>query len=101
MKVSERMLLRGLRDHISESSSVLSVEVGKSDALGPMRKVSVVLTSEELLLATPVRTRTVLTTIRRADIANVESWGPGRITVTFEDFDRAILLARRVPRPNL
>ena len=71
MRLSDRLLLRGLRPHLSEGASILAMERGTSDALGPMRKVRAVLTDDALLLATPVRSRTILTVVPRHDIVSV------------------------------
>ena len=98
MGVSDRLLLRGLRKHIPEGATVLAIEVGSSDALGPRRKVTAVLTDDALLLATPLRTRTVLTTIPRADIRMVETVEPAVAAVTFDDYAWAI---RRVVKLDL
>lgn len=68
----------------------MALEVGASDALGPRRKVTAVLTSDALLLATPVRAKTVLTMIPRADIRAVEPVEPHVVTVAFDDYSRAI-----------
>ena len=55
-----------------------------------MRKTSFVLTTDELLLATPLRTRTVLTRIPRSDIQAIDGVGDRAIAVTFDDYDRAV-----------
>jgi hypothetical protein len=98
MSISNRLLLRGLRKYIPERSSVLALEVGASDALGPTRKTTAVLTSDALLLATPVRAKTVLTVILRADIRAVESVEPGIAGVVFDDYPSA---RRRIVRLDL
>jgi hypothetical protein len=93
MNLWQRLLLRGLRDHISEDSSVLALEVGESTALGPKHKVTAVLTTDALLLATPVRMKTVLVKIPRADIRTVrpvEPPVPAVVTLSYDDYERAI-----------
>jgi len=98
MGVSDRLLLRGLRRHIPDGSSVLALEAGTSDALGPTHKVTAVLTTDALLLASPVRARTILTTIPRADIRTVVPVEPAVADVSFDDYQRAI---RRIVRLDL
>jgi hypothetical protein len=98
MRPWDRLLLHGLRKYIPAGSTVLALEVGTSDALGPMRKTTVVLTSDALLLATPVRTKTFLTVIARADICAVESAERAIASVIFDDYPRAI---RRVVQLDL
>ena len=90
MRLWHRLLLRGLRDHIPERSSVLGLEVGASNALGPKHKVTAVLTTDDLLLATPTRTKTVLVRIPRADIQSVDPVEPSVVTVSYDDYVRAI-----------
>jgi hypothetical protein len=83
------MLMRGLARFIPPGSSVLASERGTSDALGETRKMTAVLTTDALLIATAVRTRTVLTTIQRTDIGSVERSSDTRFIVTYEDYERA------------
>jgi hypothetical protein len=90
MHLWHRLLLRGLREYIPEGSSVLGLEVGTSDALGPMHKVTAVLTTDALLLATPTRAKTVLVRIPRADIQSVDPVEPSVVTVSYDDYSRAI-----------
>ena len=85
----DRLLIRGLREYIPEGSSVVAVEVGTSNAMGPQHKVTAVLTTDALLLASPVRAKTVLTKITRADIRSVEDVEPCVVNIGFDDFDRA------------
>jgi len=98
MRVSQRLLLRGLRQYIPEGSTVEAIESGKSDALGPVHKVTAVLTSDTLLLATPVRAKTILTEIPRADIRSVDVVEPGLAAVSFDDYTHAV---RRVVQLDL
>jgi hypothetical protein len=90
MHIWHRLLLRGLRPYIPDDSSVLALEVGASNALGPKHKVTAVLTSDALLLATPLRGKTVLVRIPRADIRSVEPVEPAVATVSFDDYSLAI-----------
>ena len=89
MGMWDKLLLRGLRHHIPEGSSVVAIEVGSSDALGPHHKVTAVLTTDALLLASPLRGKTVLTKITRADVRSVEDVEPCVVNISFDDFDRA------------
>ena len=75
MGMWDRVVLRGLRRYIPDESTVLAVEAGRSDAL---------------LLATPVRARTILTKIARSDIRAVEVIKPAVAEVAFDDYDRAM-----------
>jgi hypothetical protein len=75
---------------------VLALEAGESDALGANRKSTVVLREDSLLVATPVRTRTILTTIPRADIRGIEESEANLVEVVFDDYDRAIRRAVRL-----
>lgn len=90
MGMWDRVVLRGLRRYIPDESTVLAVEAGRSDALGVTHKVTAVLTSDALLLATPVRARTILTKIARSDIRAVEVVKPAVAEVAFDDYDRAM-----------
>jgi hypothetical protein len=90
MHIWHRLLLRGLREYIPEGSSVLALEVGASNALGPKHKVTAVLTNDALLLATPLRAKTVLVKIPRADIRSVEPVEPAVATVSFDDYSLAV-----------
>jgi hypothetical protein len=98
MTLRDRLLLRGLRPHVSEGAAVLAMERGVSDALGPMRKVAAVLTDDALLLATPFRARTILTVVPRRDIRSIDRVGHLAVAIVFEDYDRAI---QRVVQLNL
>jgi hypothetical protein len=101
MGMWDQMLLRGLRTHIPEGSAVLAHEVGKTDALGPMRKATIVLTDDALLVVTGVRARAVLTRIARADVRSVEAVDGAEsafVAVVFDDYARAI---RRVVQLDL
>lgn len=75
---------------------MLALEAGESNALGPNRKSTVVLTDDSLLVATPVRARTILTTITRADIRDLEEPEANVVDVVFDDYDRAIRRAVRL-----
>jgi hypothetical protein len=98
MRTLDRLLLRGLRSRIPSDATVLAIERGTSDALGETRKTRAVLTDDVLLLATPVRTRTILTMVPRSDIHSVDVLDPNVVAITFEDYARA---TRRVVRLNL
>jgi hypothetical protein len=98
MSVRNRLLLRGLRKNISDGSSVLAIEDGVSDSLGATRNVTAVLTSDALLLASPVRARTILVVIPRGDIQSIEFVEPAVADVSFDDFQHAL---RRVVRLDL
>jgi hypothetical protein len=93
-----RLLLRGLRPYISEGSSVLAVERGVADALGPRRRTWAVLTDDALLLATSVRAKTVLTNVPRADIRAVTTVEPYVADIVFDDYTHAV---QRVVRLEL
>jgi len=98
MRVWDRLLLRGLSKYIPEGSSVLAIEVGASDSLGPMHKVTAVLTTDALLLASPVRARTILTAIPRADIREMKTVEPTIVDISFDDYSYAV---RRVVHLDL
>jgi hypothetical protein len=55
-------------------------------------------TEDALLLATPVRTRTILTTVPRLDIQSIDELEPNVVAIRFDDYARA---ARRVVQLNL
>jgi hypothetical protein len=93
MGMLDGLLLRGLQKYIPEGSTVLGVESGRSDALGETRKMNAVLTSDSLLIATSVRTKTILTVIPRADIRSVEPVDPEKpkvVNIAYDDYARAI-----------
>ena len=98
VRTLDRLLLRGLRSRIPSGATVLAVERGTSDALGETRKTRAVLTDDALFLATPVRSRTILTVVPRSDIQSVDVLEPRVVAITFEDYGRA---TRRVVRLNL
>jgi hypothetical protein len=98
MRTWDRLLLRGLRPHLPKDTTILAMERGASDALGEMRKATVVLTNDSLLLATAVRAKTILTVVPRLDIRSIEVLEPNLVAISFDDFTRAI---RRVVRLNL
>jgi hypothetical protein len=83
------LLLRGLRSHLPKEARILALERGRSDALGEMRKTTAVLTDDALLLATPVRTRTILTVVPRQDIRSIEVLELNVVAITFDDYARA------------
>jgi hypothetical protein len=93
-----RLLLRGLKPYITDGSSVLGVEAGVANALGPLRSTSVVLTEDALLLATSVRAKTVLTVIPRNDVREVHLVEPHVVDISFDDYTHAI---RRLVRVDL
>jgi hypothetical protein len=98
MRTLDRLLLRGLRSRIPSDTTVLAIERGTSDALGETRKTRAVLTDDALLLATPVRSRTILVIVPRSDIQSVDVLESKVVAITFEDYARA---TRRVVRLNL
>ena len=98
MRGWDRLVLRGLRSHLPDDVKILALERGESDALGEMRKTTAVLTEDALLLATPVRTRTILTTVPRLDIQSIDELEPNVVAIRFDDYARA---ARRVVQLNL
>jgi hypothetical protein len=98
MRTFDRLLLRGLKPHMPPDATVLALERGTSDALGEMRKVTAVLTDDSLLLATTVRTKTILTSIPRSDIRSIDTLEPNVVIISFDDFARAI---QRVVRLDL
>jgi hypothetical protein len=98
MRVWDRLLLRGLRSHVPNGVKVLALERGTGDALGEMRKTTAVLTENALLLATTVRTRTILTTVPRPDIQSIDVPEPNVVVIRFDDYARA---SRRVVRLDL
>ena len=89
MRALDRLLLRGLRPRLPKDTRVLALERGRSDALGEMRKVTAVLTDDALLLATPVRSRTILTVVPRSDIRSIEILEPNVVAISFDDYARA------------
>jgi hypothetical protein len=93
-----RLLLRGMRPYISDGASVLAVERGVADALGPRRRTWAVLTTDALLLGTSVRAKTVLTNIPRADIRAVTPVESSVVDIAFDDYTHAM---RRVVRLEL
>jgi hypothetical protein len=95
---SERLVLGRLSSFMAPGSSVVGSETGKTDALDGERKAVVVLTTDEVLIATRVRLKTVLTSIPRSDIISVTSTGDGKFAVTFDDFVHAV---RRVVEVDL
>jgi hypothetical protein len=98
MRVWDRLLLKGLRSHLPNNVKILALERGASDALGEMRKTTAVLTDDALLLATPARTRTILTTVPRRDIQSIDVLEPNVVAIRFDDYARA---SRRVVRLDL
>ena len=90
MGTSDWLVRRGIRKFIPEGSSIIALEAGHSDVLGTRRKVTAVLTSDALLLATPARTKTILTTVPRSDIRSVELVEPDVADIVFDDYTRAI-----------
>ena len=89
VRVLDRLLLRGLRSHIPEGTSVLALERCRTDALGEMRKATAVLTDESLLLATSAQTRTILTVVPRRDIRSVEAVEEHLVRIRFDDYAHA------------
>jgi hypothetical protein len=90
MRFWDRLLLRGLRSHIPEGSSVLALERGASDAINKqMRKTTAVLTDDSLLLASPDRVRTVLTVVPRREIRSVEVVEENVVVIRYDDYARA------------
>lgn len=85
----DRVLLRGLRSHLPEGTSVVALERGRADALGEMRKTTAVLTDDSLLLATSVRSKTVLTVVPRRDIRSVEVTEEHVAVIRFDDYANA------------
>jgi hypothetical protein len=96
--VGKRLIVEGIRRKLGPDIEVLAFEVGKTNALGESRKASVVLTEDHLFVATSVRTKTVLTSVPRADIRSIEPVEPGVVDISFDDYDRAI---RRLFRLDL
>ncbi|MDQ1432050.1 MAG: hypothetical protein QOF40_2652 [Actinomycetota bacterium] len=98
MRAWDRLVVRGLRSHLASDVKILALERGESDALGEMRRTTAVLTEDALLLATPVRIRTILTTVPRLDIQSVDVLKPHVVAIRFDDYTRA---ARRVVQLDL
>ena len=98
MSLLDRILVRALRARLPEGSKILAMEHGTSDALGEERKVTAVLTDLALLLATTVRTRTVLTTVPRREISLIEVLDVNYVAINYDDYTRAI---RRVIKLDL
>jgi len=90
MSIKDRILLRGLQPYLPEGAEVLQFERVRTDALGEERKATAVLTGDQLLIVTPVRLKSVLTVVPRADIQSVEVLGDDHVAVGFEDYSRAI-----------
>jgi hypothetical protein len=98
MRVWDRLLVFGLIRRLPENTKLLAIERGSSDALGEVRKTTAVLTEDALILATPVRMRTILTTVPRADIRSVDMLEADRAAIAFDDYRRA---QRRVVEVDL
>jgi len=86
MRITDRIVLRGLQPHLPEGTEVLVVDRVTADPLGEVRKATAVLTGDRLLIVTPVRLKSVLTVVPRVDIRSVEVLGPGHVAVGFEDY---------------
>lgn len=90
MRIFDRLVLRSLQPFLPEGAEVLAVERVETNALGEERKARAVLTSDDLFLVTPVRMKSVLTQVPRADIRSVEELGPDRVAITYDDYAKAI-----------
>jgi hypothetical protein len=88
MRLTDRIVLRGLQPFLPAGAEVLVVERVKTDALGEVRPAQAVLTHDDLFLSTQVRLKSVLTRVPRADIRSMVR-GPDRVTIGFEDYARA------------
>ena len=89
MRITDRILLRGLQPFLAEGAEVLAIERVRTDALGEERKANAVLTDEHLLIVTAVRVKSVLTEVPRTDIRSIEILGDDHVAVGFEDFAHA------------
>lgn len=98
MRLMDRVLLRGLKSRLPEGTKILALEHGKSDALGEERKVTAVLTDQALLLATTIRTKSVLTTLTRSGIGSIKVLEPNFVAINYLDHLKDI---RRVVKLDL